>query len=168
MPDRLPDVIDPLSLAQKRRHLKGEIPLSQLDRVAEALLEAQGAAKVELRFSKSGRQAVVTGLVEADLILQCQCCLGAMSWPVRSEANLGIVTSVDEALQLPESMEPLLVEADSEILLADVVQDELLLSIPAVPRHPNCQLPDSFEAKSDKPHPFAGLAELKFKLSSQE
>jgi uncharacterized protein len=168
MPDRLPDVIDPLSLAQKRRHLRGEIPLSQLDRVAEALFETQGTAKVELQFGKTGRQAGVTGCVEADLVLQCQCCLGAMSWPVKSEVNLGIVTSVDEALLLPESMEPLLIEAESEIPLADIVQDELLLAIPTVPRHPNCQVPNPLKAKTDKPHPFAGLAELKSKLSSQE
>ena len=168
MPDRLPDVIHPLSLAQKRRHLRGEIPLSQLDRVAGALFETQGTAKVELQFGKTGRQAGVTGRVEADLVLQCQCCLGAMSWPVKSEVNLGIVASVDEALLLPESMEPLLIEAESEIPLADIVQDELLLAIPTVPRHANCQVPNPLKAKTDKPHPFAGLAELKSKLSSQE
>jgi uncharacterized protein len=168
MPDRLPDVIDPLSLAQKSRHLRGEIPLSQLDRVAEALFETQGTAKFELKFGKTGRQAVVTGHVDADLILQCQYCMGAMSLPVNSEVNLGVVTSVDEALLLPESMEPLLIEVESEIALADIVQDELLLAIPTVPRHPNCQLPNALEAKTDKPHPFAGLADLMSKLSSQE
>ncbi len=168
MPDRLPDVIDPLALAEKRRHLRGEMALGQLDRVVKLLVDAQGSARVDLMFSKTGRQASVTGRVEAELVLQCQCCLGAMSWPVRSVVNLGIVSSVDQALMLPESMEPLLLDAESEMPLADIVQDELLLAIPAVPRHADCQLPRPLEAKPEKPHPFAGLAELKSKLSSQE
>ena len=168
MPDRLPDVIDPLALAQKRRRLRGEIPLQQMYRLAESLFATQGNARLELQFDKSGRQASITGYVEAMLTLQCQCCLGEMAWPVKSEVNLGVVTSVDEALRLPESMEPLLLEGESEVPLADIVQDEILLAIPAIPRHTNCHHPGAPDPKPEKPHPFAGLAELKTKLSSQE
>ena len=168
MPDRLPDVIDPLALAQKRRRLRGEIPLQQMDRLAESLFSMQGNARLELQFDKSGRQASITGYVEAMLTLQCQCCLGEMTLPVKSKVNLGVVTSVDEALRLPESMEPLLLDAESEVALADIVQDELLLAIPAIPRHANCQLSGVPDSKPEKPHPFAGLADLKTKLSSQE
>jgi DUF177 domain-containing protein len=48
MLDRLPEYIDPLQLADKRAELKGEIPLSSLDRLADTLLNDTGTVAVDL------------------------------------------------------------------------------------------------------------------------
>ena len=48
MLDRLPEYIDPVHLADKRGALKGQIPLSSLDRLAEFLADDKGAVSIDL------------------------------------------------------------------------------------------------------------------------
>ena len=168
MPERLPDVIDPMGFAEKRRHLKGVIPVLKLDRLAEFLMETDGEVKVDLTFTRQGRTATIVGQVTADLTLQCQCCLGPISWPVACVVNLGIVNSLDAAMQLSDEMEPLLVTPDAEMPLADIVQDELILAVPAIPQHPDCRMPLPADPAPERPNPFADLAQLKSKRSIQE
>lgn len=166
MPERLPEVVDPIAFAEKRRRLVGSIPLSRLDRLEGVVLDPSGQVEVELVFSKSGRIPIVEGTVEAELTLQCQCCLGPINWPVSSHLSLGIVSSVDAAVALPDALEALLVDPGAEVAIADIVQDELLLAIPAVPQHPNCRLPKAADPTPERLNPFADLARLKTKSSS--
>ena len=167
MVEHLPEYIDPLALADKGRQFKGSLPLSKMTRLPDVLLDGQGEVGFVLRFGKDGRVATVTGVVEADLVLQCQCCLGAIPWPVRSQVSLGLVKSLDEADLLPESYEPLLLEGD-DLPLADIVQEELLLALPAIPQHEACgpaapPRPAAVAAPDapKRPNPFAVLAKLK-------
>jgi uncharacterized protein len=134
MLDRLPEYIDPLQLADKRCELKGQIPLSSMDRLAGLLANDSGAVTVELFFGREGKLAKIEGQIQAVLELECQNCLGAMQWAVTGTVKLGIVTSIDQANKLPADYEPLLVE-DGKISLNTVIEDELLLSLPAFPRH---------------------------------
>lgn len=167
MPDLLPDVLDPFAYAEKHRHLRGELELEQLDRLAGSLLERRGRVSIDLHFTRNGRIPCITGSVAASLVLECQCCMEPMAWPVSAVISLGVVRSVDGALQLPDDMEPLIVGAENEVSLADIVQDELLLAIPAIPRHPDCRLTVApASAAAERPHPFAALAQLKNKLPS--
>ena len=136
MLDRLPEYIDPLHLADKRGALKGRIPLKSLDRLADSLHNDEGTVTVELFFGREGRLPVIEGQIEAVLALKCQNCLGAVEWPVRSSIKLAIVTSIDQANKLSEDYEPLLVD-EGNILLKDIVEDELLLILPAFPKHQN-------------------------------
>lgn len=163
MPDRLPDFLDPVAFAEKNRHVRGEFALSQMDRLADALMVRQGFVTVDLQFGKDGRMSCIRGCVEASLVLQCQCCLEPLPWVVRSDVNLGVVATVDEALLLPDSIDPLLVRAGTEVSLIDIVQDELLLGIPVIPQHQDCNFSTPAIAVPERPHPFAGLAQLKIK-----
>ena len=170
MLDRLPEYIDPLHFADKRGDLKGQIPLSSMDRLAGLLVNDSGAVSVALYFSREGRLAKIEGQIEAILELECQNCLEAMEWPVISTIKLGIVTSIDQANRLPEDYEPLLVE-EGKILLKTLVEDELLLSIPAFPRHQHDCFHSKFNNKpansllhkeqSPSENPFSILAKLK-------
>ncbi|WP_036252415.1 DUF177 domain-containing protein [Methylobacter sp. BBA5.1] len=170
MLDRLPEYIDPLQLADKRAELKGEIPLSSLDRLADTLLNDTGTVAVDLFFGREGRLAKIEGHIEAILELECQSCLQAVKWPVSAEIKLGIVTSIDQADRLPEVYEPLLID-EEKILLKDIVEDELLLALPTFPKHQHdCSVPDadfnkeassSEEVQSPPENPFSILAKLK-------
>lgn len=170
MLDRLPEYIDPLHLADKRGELKGQIPLSNLDRLADILFSDEGVVAVDLFFGREGRLAKIEGKIETVLQLECQNCLQAVEWPVSNEIKLGIVTSIDQANRLPEDYEPLLVE-EGKIPLKNIVEDELLLVIPAFPKHQhNCLAPDVGNNKADsllnderspKENPFSILANLK-------
>jgi uncharacterized protein len=170
MLDQLPEYIDPLHLADKRGALKGRIPLSSLDRLAEMLDNDKGSVAVDFFFAREGSLAKIEGRIEAVLELKCQNCLQAVEWPVNSLIKLGIVTSIDQANRLPEDYEPLLVE-EGKVLLKNIVEDELLLTLPAFPKHqypcfvPNLAyntLDSLVNAEQFSPeNPFSILAKLK-------
>lgn len=169
MLDRLPEYIDPLHLADKRSVLRGQIPLHSLDRLADMLYSDAGAVAVELFFGREGRLAKIEGQIKAVLLLKCQNCLEAVEWPVDSMVKLGIVSSIDQADRLPEDYEPLLVE-EADIPLKDIIEDELLLALPAFPKHqhhcfasnPNNKADSSSDGQSSfSENPFSILANLK-------
>lgn len=169
MLDRLPELIDPLFFADKERKLKGEILLSSLPRLKSILAEDGGSVEIELSFGRNGSAAWVRGQVEAVLRLECQKCLEVFDWPVKSEFKLGIVTSIDEANLLSDDYEPLLLRED-KIALNEIIEEELMLSVPAFPKH-ETECFDYKQAEVDKPsdeneqsssnNPFSVLAKLK-------
>ncbi len=167
---RLPEYIDPLHLADKRGVLKGQIPLKNLDRLADMLVNDTGMIDVDLIFGREGRLAKVEGHIESVLEIVCQNCLEAIKWPIDCDIKLGIITSIDQASRLPEDFEPFLVE-DGNILLKDIIEDEIILALPAFPRHQyNCFVPEfdnnnPITLVNDEPlfteNPFSILAKLK-------
>jgi uncharacterized protein len=170
MLNRLPEIIEPLHLADKRGELKGEIAVSSLKRIADMLYSDEGSVVVELFFGREGRLAKVEGRIHAVLQLECQSCLQAVEWSVDNVIKLGIVNSIDQANRLPEDYEPLLVE-DETMRLSDLIEDELLLNLPTYPKHQHSCFaanadkiktsisePDS---KSSPENPFSILATLK-------
>ncbi|WP_340121716.1 YceD family protein [Methylobacter svalbardensis] len=167
---RLPEYIDPLHLADKRGALKGQIPVSSLDRLAGLLFDDTGAVTVDLFFGREGRLAKIEGHMEAVLELECQNCLQAVQWPVKHTVKLGIVTSIDQADRLPEDYEPLLV-VEGKMPLKNIVEDELLLILPAFPKHSHNCLADKSgnkeadfalnEPQSPTKNPFSILAKFK-------
>ncbi|MGZ8222949.1 MAG: YceD family protein [Methylobacter sp.] len=167
---RLPEYIDPLHLADKRGELKGQIPVSSLDRLADILFNDTGVVTVEFFFGREGRLAKIEGQIEAVLELECQNCLQAVQWTVKNSIKLGIVSSIDQVDRLPEDYEPLLVD-EGKILLKDIIEDELLLVLPTFPKHPyDClaQNPGNNkvdhllnEQQSPTENPFSILAKLK-------
>lgn len=170
MLNRLPEIIEPLHLADKRGELKGQIPISSLQRIADMLFDDAGLVTVELFFGREGRLAKVEGRISAVLQLKCQSCLQAVEWSVDSVVKLGIVGSIDQANRLPDDYEPLLVEQDT-IPLRNVIEDELLLSLPVYPKHQHsCFVSHSDSNKTNAPsrdsqsareNPFSILANLK-------
>jgi uncharacterized protein len=167
---RLPEYIDPLHLADKRGELKGQIPVSKLDRLADMLFSDAGTVNIELFFGREGRLAKIEGQIEAVLELKCQNCLQAVQWSVKNAVKLGIVTSLDQADRLPEDYEPLLID-EGKILLKNIVEDELLLILPTFPKHQHeCLAQKTGDSKvgdlqdeqqSSPENPFSILAKLK-------
>jgi uncharacterized protein len=170
MLNRLPEYIDPLQLADKRGSLKGQIPLNILDRLKDVLSNDEGCIDIDFFFGREGRLAKIEGQIKAVLSLECQNCLQALEWRVDNAVKLGIVSSIDQANRLPDDYEPLLVEEEN-ILLKTLIEDELLLILPAFPKHQhNCFNPNSGNNKlnslladeqSPIETPFSILAKLK-------
>ncbi|MGZ9002140.1 MAG: YceD family protein [Methylophilus sp.] len=171
MLDRLPEYIDPLQLADKRGALKGQIALNSLDRLAEMLHNDKGYVSVDLFFGREGRLVTIEGHIEANLELKCQNCLQALEWPVKTAVRLGVVTSIDQANRLPEDFEPLLIAGGENILLKNSIEDELILALPAYPKHHhNCFIHNLNnntvyllvnDDQSPSENPFSILAKLK-------
>lgn len=172
----LPRLIEPLELARNARSLTGSISLVGLGRLGESLFSREGAVAISLHFGidESG-YACINGRLSANLKLVCQRCLESMDWPVETEFSLGIVTNERQMEALPANYEPLLVGAEP-VLLADIIEDELILALPDIPAHEpsQCHQPDAGQESADSAHgrvmtpegsnPFSVLERLKGKI----
>jgi uncharacterized protein len=168
---RLPEFIEPLLLVDRNASIEGQLPLIGCDRITDLLSEDIGNVGVSLHFGRKGKLATVEGHISAVLRLKCQRCLEAVEWPVNSEFKLGVVSSLEQANKLPDGYEPLLLIDEEKIPLRHIVEDELLLSLPDIPRHPNdCVAPNISKTKPEPlgktamtptVNPFSILADLK-------
>lgn len=162
MPDRSTEHFDPFITAGRGRSYKGTIPLSQLARLRDFLIDDKGGAQYELLFAREDKVYAVIGQVTAEMVLVCQACLDKMNLSVTVEVQLGIVSSLDEVARLSDRYEPLLV-VDRKITLTEIVEEELLLAIPIIPRHQQCRIANEVDQGpvQKKENPFSILAELK-------
>jgi len=139
MSRRLPEFIDPFHLVEKRQVLKGVISLSRMKRLASLLVDTDGIAELEIHFGRDeAGLPLVRGTLSTSVRLQCQRCLGDLKVNIDTEFTLGVVSSLNEARSLPENNEPLVVE-EVPMPMADLVEDEILLALPAVAVHPEGQ-----------------------------
>ena len=172
--ERLPVHIDPIRMAETRRLLKGHVPFSELKRLGESLVETGGNVEVSLEFGIDAEGIrYMNGRIRAVLMLECQRCLEPMPFDVDREFALGMVRNETEAEALPSHYEPLQIDGQP-LFLRDVLEDELLLSLPVVARHAEdeCSVtlneadaPAEEEredtGKEEKENPFSVLAGLK-------
>lgn len=148
---------------------QGEVALAEMPRLTEALQDSDGSVTVSLEFGTDAEGIrVMRGRIEADVSLLCQRCLDTMRQHIDNEFALGLVRSETEADALPSHYEPLLLDG-KPLFLRDVIEDEMLLALPIVPRHPvdECDARlESGEAETEqegskRDNPFASLAGLK-------
>ena len=115
--------------------MAGSLAFARMKRLLEIAGNPQGAAEVALSFAIDGQGIPnVRGQISAELELTCQRCLERMRMPIAVTICLGIVGSEDEAKRLPERYDPLMVHGE-QVFIAEMVEDEILLALPAIPRH---------------------------------
>jgi uncharacterized protein len=78
-----------------------------------------------------------------------------MKWPVGGTARIALIAAESEADRVPQEFETVLAP-DNRIRVRDLVEEELLLSLPLVPLHADPGECTSTEPKTDaKPEPDA-------------
>ena len=91
------------------------------------------------RFSYDEQGMVIIRLdVEAALPLICQRSLAPYRERVRRRSLLAVIKDVSGQEFVPESYDPVLVEK-GRMALQDIVEEELLLAIPQVPKNPEIE-----------------------------
>jgi uncharacterized protein len=131
---------------------------------------ARGEAGFTAMFSHDRQGLVTIRLdVEAELPLVCQRSLEPYREKVRRHSWLVVIEDVAEQELIPDMYDPVLVE-HRRMALLDIVEEELLLAVPQVPRSPESRLMDvstdgktaipAGEEKTQSYKPFAGLAGL--------
>lgn len=135
MSERLPQLLDPRRAVALGSHFEGEARLSEFARLSPLLEECRGSAIYRLGFGVDVQGLpVMTGSVSTTLTLCCQRCNGRLLLPVDSRWTLALVDGIDEMANLPEAYDPLLV--DNPLMRPlDLVEDELILALPPIPRH---------------------------------
>ncbi len=87
-----------------------------------------------------------------------------MHLPIESRSRVALLASEEEASGVPPELETALAP-DGRLRLADLVEEELLLALPAAPRHPGtCPGEERDEVQESiaqtTQRPFAGLGDL--------
>jgi uncharacterized protein len=126
-------------LAQREVTLSGELDLGKLPRLRGLLHSEVGSVRAALRFRQRRDSWLGIELdYELSAELKCQRCLE----PFRHEAKerVGIVLAEAAALPetVPEGFEPFEVEG-GRLKPAELVEDELIVAIPLVPKHPRIE-----------------------------
>lgn len=160
-------VIDTLEFARGEQALTGTVPVADLARLDDILFEKQGAISYELQGRRDERNRALLDLrLKGELALQCQRCLGPLEHTLDVTNTLLVVppgVQLDEDdLQDPDA--PDVIEANPGAAVAELVEEEVLLSLPLAPRHPEGTCENRInqsDGARDKPSAFAQLAALK-------
>jgi uncharacterized protein len=153
----------------KRMQRLGPMLAPEIERRKDRLLVRDDAAFTAM-FSHDRQGLITIRLdVEAELPLICQRSLEPYREKVKRRSWLVVIEDVAEQELIPEIYEPVLVE-NRRMALLDIVEEELLLAIPPVPRSPESEeinlstdgkIGDSSGAEKEQSHkPFAGLSGL--------
>ena len=96
--------------------------------------------------------------VDGSVRLECQRCLGNVDWPLSFEARLELAASEAEVLTADDDVDR--VVAGRGMSVAVLVEDEVILALPMVPRHAQCRAAAEAEGGAE-PSAFQALAALK-------
>ncbi len=146
-------------LADGRAHIDFSIPLKEFPRVLPLLAGSEGDARGRVDFSREERLAVAEVTVAADVTLLCQRCLAPLKWPLNSSGRAALVATVAEGERVPETLETVLAP-EHRASIRDLVEEELLLALPLVPRHENDGCAGGLADAAQTHRPFAQLGEL--------
>ncbi|HXL83741.1 MAG TPA: YceD family protein [Casimicrobiaceae bacterium] len=159
---------DALKLSASGESLTGEVDAADLPRVADRLATDAGAAKLAWRLvgcrDGQGRPAL-TLTVAGSVPLVCQRCLQPFAAIVDQSTELLLARSEAELARL-DAEEIEVVLATQRLDALTLVEDELLLSLPFSPRHPDGECAASpmvaaHESSQNRSSPFGQLGELK-------
>ena len=161
--------IDSLDFARNGQHISGEFPVGQLPRLLDMLETPQGVLHYTVQggVDKQGIHFLdvgVTGLCR----LRCQRCMNGLDYPVRLDTRLLLrdqasLDALDEDVAGGSEEEFDSILADTHLKVADMLEEEILLSLPIAPKHElgACQATDGKNAHREEKSPFAVLAQLK-------
>jgi uncharacterized protein len=187
-----PRRLDVRSFAEAGEPLEGRDALGGFERLlqlrhTEAALDAASpvawAVRGELRPQRSGPPQVWLHLTGSTAVSQqCQRCLEGVEVPLAFDRWFLFVENERQAAELDADTEDDVLVLSRQFDLLELVEDELLLAAPIVPRHAVCPVPVKLSAGEEDldaaattdtvspgaaqettaaPHPFAALAALR-------
>jgi uncharacterized protein len=134
-------MIDGLRFCQRRQSLSGEFPGAALPRLSLELAAQEGVVRFALQGGLLEGRPCLTLRVDAELVMPCQRCGRGMSIAVQSESRV-LVAQSEEQVVAWEAEHVLMdaLVADAKWVVAELVEDEVMLSLPISPRHPEGDL----------------------------
>ncbi|NMP31410.1 23S rRNA accumulation protein YceD [Thalassotalea sp. M1531] len=166
---KLPVTIDPYKSAQRRLECVGVFELSEMKRLLDACESCAEHIEVSFQFDVDELGLVIfSGKGSASVGLICQRCNEVFDHKLEIDFQFSPVKNAEGAADLPSYYDAIELDENGEVNLRELVEEELLLAIPLIPRHElnDCQadadstwgeLPEEL----DKPNPFDVLKQLK-------
>lgn len=156
--------IDSLDFAGNGRQISGEVPVAEMPRLLDALEDSRGILEYIVcgGVDKQGN-SLLEVCITGNCRLRCQRCLGAMDHAIRIDTRLLLrdQASLDALNDEEEEFDSILADAHLDVL--NLLEEEVLLSLPIAPRHElgTCQTAEGGNRHEEEKNPFAVLAKLK-------
>jgi len=172
-----PHSVDIAAFARRGEAASGALALTGFDRLCgEAHPEARPApadqvhwkANAEARSVRAGGTEAWLHLhVDAHLSLVCQRCLQPVAAALHFDRSFRFVADEKQAAAIDADIEEDVLVLSRNFDLVELIEDELLLALPLVPRHEVCPQPLAGPtdpvAFDERINPFDVLSELKIK-----
>jgi uncharacterized protein len=168
-----PARLDVARFTQQAGELQGEWRLTRLTRLAESVVEPEAAAPVSwkargesVRRPGHADEQWLALHAEAEVNLACQRCLQSLTHRLVLDTRIRFVQGEDAAERLDAEIEEDVLALTRSLDLRELVEDELLLALPIVPRHETCPEGMRPPGRGDEPdapaaNPFAVLRQLR-------
>jgi uncharacterized protein len=167
----LPTILDVRKAAVRGSSVTGILKTKDLTRFQPLVQDAESDIFVEMAFSiDEDKRYLVHIAIRGEVVVLCQRCLDNMPIHLSSACTLAIVWTEEEAAHLQRHLDPVIVK-DTHCNLWQIVEDELILSLPPFSYHEaaDCKLDTQnfCDAEQDnsvsehKPNPFNVLEQLK-------
>ena len=143
--------------------------LTQEARALQADLTLNWSAQGEVQVNEAGAEQLWLHLsIDLNMPLICQRCLGPVDVALALKQSFRFVASEEAAEAEDEEAEEDVLVLSQDFNLHDLVEDEVLMALPLVPRHETCPVEIKLEAAdagfesalAEKRNPFAVLAKL--------
>ncbi len=169
-----PRRLDVAAFARAGAESSGRWPVRGFPRLLESIVPEALQADAEIVWSARGEALAPPGRagefwlrldISTVLPLECQRCLAPVTTPIEVDRRILFVEGEEAAALLDEEREEDVLALPRALDLHALVEEEVLLALPLVPRHVVCPAPlpntaADLEAE-DSPNPFGVLAELK-------
>jgi uncharacterized protein len=149
-------VVDTRFCSQDQR-LAGEVAVESLPRLRESVASAEGVIRFEVATTRVDGHPAVRVRVSGQVMLECQRCL--LPFAYEFEAQRTLVFAPPPADPEDEAEDADFLGAEARLEVMELVDEEVLLCLPMVPRHPqaNCPADSPAMQSGGKPNPFAVL-----------
>jgi uncharacterized protein len=154
----MPLIVELTRFCEDSRTLEAAFSPTQLPRLLDSVADTTGGVSMQVRGWVDARDRPCLDIqMTGQLWVLCQRCMRPMPVDIQVGQTLAFgEESLDEAGD-PDSVEVL--PPMEHIDLAELAEEELLLSLPMLPRHQDCDLPGP--ADTGKQSPFAALNALR-------
>lgn len=170
-----PRRLDMRAFAKAAAELSGMWPLAGFERLRESLAPGDdGLVQGVVRWMANGEAVPVRGgatqvwlhlRADVELPMSCQRCLQPLVERLDVVRDFQFVADEAAAAALDNEAEHDVLVLSRELDLHELLEDELLLDLPLVPRHEVCPQPlkagDGVTEPEPMPNPFAALAALR-------
>lgn len=151
--------IDPWAFAKGGRVCQGELLVAHTQHLGEwASATDVVSARIEGKID-GYKQSRLQGTVAITLSLACQRCLEPMRYLVEHQFDYVLIRHASQEDSVEDGSETFIC-ADDELDIAWFIEEEILLAMPMIAKHENCQAPQvSVESVQEErlDNPFAAL-----------
>lgn len=161
MSHSLPQYVNPWLLFRHHETVNGQLSLAKMPNLRASQNRQNGEATVSISVTKrDDGHIVILGSANAELELECQRCLKPIIEDYVTQFELVLVKYENQTNSVSDEDDTIVVEEHLE--LAPLIEQELILALPMIAKHDNCQAnyENSANEEAERQQPFANLKDL--------